>query len=436
MKKLNLTRRDLIKSSAALGIVPAAGLLTACETMAKHHGGKHKPHVVVVGGGFGGATCARYLKKYQPDLKVTLIEPKKTYTTCPGSNWYLAGLTSFDSITHDYSNLASLGINVVHDWVTGVDPESKSVSLKGGSRLKYTKLVISPGIDFRWDSIEGYGPKDVDSVPHAWQAGSQTKLLYDQIRAMPNGGTFIICPPPNPFRCPPGPYERVSMVADYFKKHKPKSKIIILDAKDKFSKMPLFMQGWQELYGDMIEWIGASDGGKIQSVDVANKTVTTTEGETFKADVLNVIPAQKAGKLAFDAGLTNDKGWCPVNQQTFESSIHKDVYVIGDASIAGKMPKSGHSANSQGKLCAGAIVSALNGWEAPNPKLANTCYSLVARDYGISVVAVYQYDGKLMNKVKGAGGVTPLNAPASQFLAEATYARGWYKSITHDTWRG
>jgi len=159
-------------------------------------------------------------------------------------------------------------------------------SLKGGSRLKYTKLVISPGIDFRWDSIEGYGPKDVDSVPHAWQAGSQTKLLYDQIRAMPNGGTFIICPPPNPFRCPPGPYERVSMVADYFKKHKPKSKIIILDAKDKFSKMPLFMQGWQELYGDMIEWIGASDGGKIQSVDVANPTLTTTEGEKFKADVL------------------------------------------------------------------------------------------------------------------------------------------------------
>lgn len=432
MKNLKLSRRNLIKLSGVAAASASLSSLTACASM----GGKgNRKEVVIVGGGFGGATCAKYLKKYDPSIHVTLVEAKKSYTTCPGSNWYLAGLTSFDSITHDYDALATEhGIKVVHDWVTGVDAAGKKVTLKSGKSLSYDKLVVSPGIDFRWETIEGYGPEDVDKVPHAWQAGPQTELLYQQIREMPNGGTFVICPPPNPFRCPPGPYERVSMVADYFKKHKPNSKIIILDAKDKFSKMPLFMQGWQDLYGDMIEWIGASDGGKIKHVDVATKTVTTTEGEKFKADVLNVIPAQKAGKLAFEAGLTNDKGWCPVNQKTFESTIHKDVYVIGDSSIAGKMPKSGHSANSQGKLCAAAIASAYAGQSMPSPKLANTCYSLVARDYGISVVAIYQFDGKIMNKVKGAGGVTPKDAAPAQFLAEATYAKGWYKSISTDTW--
>ena len=432
--KTRITRRQLIKTSAVAAALPAGAVLTGCQTLPANAKGAH---VVVIGGGFGGATAAKYIRRYDSNIKVTLIEPKKTYTTCPGSNWYLAGLTSFESITHDYSALATKhGINIVHDYVTGIDPTAKQVTLKSGQRLSYDKLVVSPGIDFRWDTLEGYGPDDVDKVPHAWQAGPQTKLLYDQIRAMPNGGTFVICPPPNPFRCPPGPYERVSMVADYCKKHKPRSKIIVLDAKDKFSKMALFQQGWQDLYGDMIEWLGASDGGKIKSVDVANRSVTTVDDEVFKADVLNVIPAQKAGKLAFDAGLTNETGWCPVNQQTFESTIHRDIHVIGDASIAGKMPKSGHSANSQGKLCAAAIVTALNGWEMPNPKLANTCYSLVASNHGISVVAVYQFDGKIMNKVKGAGGVTPLDAPQGQYLAEATFARGWYKSITHDIWRG
>jgi len=432
MKNLKIARRNLIKLSSVAVASASLGSLTACASTSTK---KKKKEVIIIGGGFGGASCAKYLKKYDATAKVTLIEPKTSYTTCPGSNWYLAGLTSFESITHSYQALASEhGIEVVHDWVTGVDTASKTVTLKSGKKLSYEKLVVSPGIDFRWDTIEGYGPESVEQVPHAWQAGPQTQLLYKQIREMPNGGTFVICPPPNPFRCPPGPYERVSMIADYFKKHKPKSKIIILDAKDKFSKMPLFMQGWQDLYGDMIEWIGASDGGKIQKLDVANKTVITTEGEKFKADVLNVIPAQKAGKLAFDMGLTNDKGWCPVNQKTFESTIHKDVYVIGDASIAGKMPKSGHSANSQGKLCAAAIVSSFAGEAMSTPKLANTCYSLVASDYGISVVAVYQFDGKIMNKVKGAGGVTPKDSEPSQFLAEATYAKGWYKSIAKDTW--
>ena len=431
--KNSITRRNFIKLSATTAA--SASLLTnltACASNPRYES-KNK-NVVIIGGGFGGATCAKYLKKYDPSIQVTLIEIKKHYTTCPGSNWYLAGLVDFNTITHSYAALEKDGIRVVRDWVTAVDTDSKKITLKSGKSLGYDKLVVAPGIDFRWETIEGYGPDDVDKVPHAWQAGPQTQLLYQQLREMPNGGTFIICPPPNPFRCPPGPYERVSMVADYFKKHKPKSKIIILDAKDKFSKMPLFMQGWQDLYGDMIEWIGASDGGKIKRVDVATKTVTTVDGDTFKADVLNVIPAQKAGKLAFDMGLTNDSGWCPVNQQTFESSIIKDVYVIGDASIAGKMPKSGHSANSQGKLCAAAIVSAYAGQPAPTPKLANTCYSLIASNYGISVVAVYQYNGKIMSSIKGAGGVTPKDADMNQFLAEATYARGWYKSITADTW--
>lgn len=434
MKQIQFSRRNLIKTAGAGSLAAVTATTIGCAgTQTKTASNAKK--VVIIGGGFGGATCAKYLKRYAPEADVTLVEVKKSYTTCPGSNWYLAGLVSFDTITHSYVNLSQEhGIHVVHDTVTGIDSNAKQVKLKSGKTLSYDKLVVSPGIDFRYELIDGYGPEDIEKVPHAWQAGPQTQILYQQIREMPNGGTFVMCPPPNPFRCPPGPYERVSMIADYFKKHKPNCKIIILDAKDKFSKMPLFMQGWQDNYGDMIEWIGASDGGKIKSVDVATKTVTTTEDEVFKADVLNVIPAQKAGKLAFDAGLTNDSGWCPVDQKTFESTLKKDIYVIGDSSIAGKMPKSGHSANSQGKLCAAAIATALHNQPAPTPKLANTCYSLVASNYGISVVAVYQYDGKIMNKVKGAGGVSPKDANPSFYAMEATYARGWYQSISEDTW--
>ncbi|NPA72126.1 MAG: FAD-dependent oxidoreductase [Gammaproteobacteria bacterium] len=437
MKKLN--RRAVIKAVAVSSVaVPVASSLTGCVTDGVKSQTEANPagsniRVVVIGGGFGGTSCAKYLKRFDGNIEVTLVEPKKTYMTCPGSNWYLAGLTDAKSITHDYTSLSDIhGVNVVHQRVSNIDAAAKSVSLEDGTILGYDRLVVSPGIDFKYEMIEGYSEADVDKIPHAYQAGPQTELLYKQIREMKQGGTFVIAPPPNPFRCPPGPYERVSMIADYFKKNNPTAKIIVLDSKNKFSKQKLFQEGWDALYGDMIEWIPAIDGGVVTKVDVATKTVYS-EYETIKADVINLIPPQKAGKLAFDAGLTKGD-WCPINQETFESTIHRGIYVIGDSSIAGKMPKSGHSAASQGKMCAAAMVSDIHNWAQPRPKNVNTCYSLVGSDYGISVAAVYELHDGVIGKVKGAGGVSPMGADDAFRKMESNYARGWYKSITADIW--
>ncbi len=436
MNKIN--RRAVLKAAAAIGVtVPFISSLTGCggsEAKLQANPADGQTRVVVVGGGFGGAATAKYLKRFDANIAVTLVEPKETYMTCPGSNWYLAGLTDAKSITHDYKFLTEKhGVDVIHDMVTGVDTKAKTVTLANGSILGYDRLVVSPGIDFKYEMIEGYSADVIDQVPHAYQAGPQTEILYKQIREMKQGGTFVIAPPPNPFRCPPGPYERVSMVAEYFKKHNPTAKIMVMDSKDSFSKQGLFTQGWKQNYGNMIEWIPAIDGGVVTKVDIASKTVYSEYG-TIKADVINLIPAQKAGKLAFTLGLTDESGWCPVNQETFESMIHRGIHVIGDASIAGKMPKSGHSAASQGKMCAAAIVSQVHNWAMPRPKNTNTCYSLVAADYGISVVAVYEMQDGVIGSVEGSGGLSPSDADAAYRKMEADYARGWYKSITTDIW--
>ncbi|BBP46693.1 cytochrome c [Thiosulfatimonas sediminis] len=441
-----LKRRSLIKAMAATGF---GGTLIAAlpgcslpkvpmlgEMGAKTRKAGEPAHVVVIGGGFGGASVAKYLKRFDSSVNVTLIEPKQNYMTCPGSNWYLAGLVDAKFITHNYDALKTKhGVSVIHSMVTKVSPSAMQVTLKDGRVLDYDRLVVSPGIDFNYDAIEGYSEANINDIPHAYQAGPQTEILYKQLREMPQGGTFVMCPPGNPFRCPPGPYERASMVADFFKRENPTAKIVILDAKEKFSKQGLFQEGWAQLYGDMIEWIPASSGGKVLRVDAATKTVFTDFGE-HKADVLNIIPPQKAGKIAFTAGLTNEKGWCPINQKTFESTIHPNIHVIGDSSISGKMPKSGHSAASQGKMCAAAIVSLLNGKDVPVGKNVNTCYSLVSADYGISVAAVYvlNAEGQIVG-VKDAGGVSPKGADTAFRLMEAKYADGWYKAIAMDLWK-
>jgi len=287
----------------------------------------------------------------------------------------------------------------------------------------------SPGIGFRWDAIAGMTEAAAQTIPHAWKAGPQTALLKKQLGAMRNGGVFIIVAPPNPFRCPPGPYERAAQVAFYLKRHKPKSKVLVLDAKDAFSKQALFIEGWKRNYGDMIEWVGAAGGGAIEAIDPKTRVLTGAV-EKFKGDVVNLIPAQKAATLAATAGLTDASGWCPVNQQTFESSLHPGVYVIGDATIAGAMPKSGYAANTQAKVAAAAIVAALNGQGAPEPSYLNTCYSILAPDYGISVAGVYQLkDGKIVD-VPGAGGLSPLNADARTRAIEVQFALGWFRNIT------
>ena len=396
--------------------------------------GSPSARVIVVGGGFGGATCAKYLNMFDPALSITLIEPSKRFKTCPFSNAVLSGFQNIESISYGYQAHEKRGINVVHDKVTQIDASNKTVVLSGGEKLSYDKLVLSPGIDFKWDLVEGMQASDANTIPHAWQGGPQTTLLKNQLVSMRNGGTIIIAPPGNPFRCPPGPYERVSLIAHYLKQHKPKSKILILDAKSKFSKQALFMQGWEKLYPGMIEWVAAEKGGRIDEIDVKNNIIHTELGSQHKADVINFIPPQKAGLIAHTAGLTNSDGWCPVNQRTFESKMQSDIHIIGDASIAGKMPKSGFAANSQGKVCAAAIVSSVHGKAMPEPSYVNTCYSLVSPDYGISVAAVYRYSNdRGIYKVKGSGSVSPKDADKVFRQQEARYAKGWYDSITSDS---
>ena len=391
-------------------------------------------HVVVIGGGFGGATAARYLRQLAPQLRVTLVEPAARFYTCPFSNLYLAGLRSWESIGHSYDGLRKAGVHVVHARADHVLTDTRRVLLSNGQALSYDKLVLSPGVDMRWNALEGYDEAASQLAPHAWKAGPQTQLLKKQLEAMPDGGKFVMVIPANPFRCPPGPYERAAMVAHYLKQHKPKSKILLLDDKDAFSKQGLFIQGWKALYGDMIEWVKQSDDGKVTRVDTKNLEVETAFGTKHKADVLNVIPPQKAGFIADRAGVTDASGWVPVKAESFESSKVPNVYVLGDATIAAPMPKSGFAANTQGKVAAAAIAAELTGQPLPAASYANTCYSLIGNDYGISVAGVYRaQEGKLI-EVPNSGGVSPLDGNAAFRKAEADYGSAWYKAISTDIW--
>src|SRR5690606_5757874 len=388
--------------------------------------------VIVVGGGFGGATAAKYIKRRNPAIDVTLIEPAKTYYTCPFTNLYFGGLRTFEQQGHGSDELRSLGVKVIHDFASGVDAGSRKVTLANGETLAYDKLLLSPGIDFRWNALEGYDEAASHRAPHAWKAGEQTRLLKQQLEAMPDGGTFLMVAPANPFRCPPGPYERISMVAHYLKHNKPKSKILVLDAKDAFSKQGLFQAGWKRFYGDLIEWVPLAKDGKVVRVDAATLTVESEFGQTHKADVLNVIPPQKAGAIAEIAGVTNESGWVPVKHQTFESELVPDIYVVGDATVAAPMPKSGFSANAQAKVAAAAIVNALAGKPPAEASFANTCYSLIAPDYGISVAHTYLLkDGKI---AEASGGVSPADADDAFRKLEAEYGESWYKAIALDAW--
>ncbi len=422
----NLHRRTVLRSALA----GAASL--ALPAIVRARAGA--AHVVVVGGGFGGATAARYLKAQAPQVRVTLVEPAERFYTCPFSNLYLAGLRSFESIGHGYDGLRKAGVEVVHARAEDVDAAARSVRLSTGQTLHYDKLVLSPGVDMRWGALEGYDEAAAQHAPHAWKAGPQTRLLRQQMEAMEDGGTFVMAIPANPFRCPPGPYERAAMVAHYFKQHKPRSKILLLDNKDAFSKQGLFLQGWKALYGDMIEWVRQSDDGQVVRVDARQRVVETAFGTKHQASVLNVIPPQKAGFIADRAGVTDASGWVPVQPESFASAQVPHVYVLGDATIAAPMPKSGFAANTQGKLAAAAIAAELTGRALPTASLANTCYSLVGTDYGISVTGVYQAQAGKLIEMPGSGGVSPLQADAGFRKAEAIYGAAWYQAISTDIW--
>ena len=392
--------------------------------------GHAKPRVVVIGGGAGGATAARYIAKdSEGAIDVTLIEPSRTYFTCFFSNLYLGGFKEIDDLGHTYGALAAKhGINVVHDWAIDVDRDAKTVSLAGGDTLPYDKLVLSPGIDFVDGSGEGWSLAAQNALPHAYKGGSQTELLRAQIEAMPEGGVFAMVAPPNPDRCPPGPYERISMVAHQLKAKNPTAKILVADPKPKFSKQSLFEEGWAKHYSGMVDVIGEDFGGGSVSVDPVAMTITI-DGEETAVAACNVIPAMKAGRIAEIAGVT-DGNWAPVNAVDMSSKADPDVYVLGDASQQGDMPKSGYSANSQAKVCANAVRGALTGSRVFPAKFSNTCWSLIDTNDGVKVGATYEATDEKIAKVDGFISQTGENAD----LRQATYeeSEGWYAGITAD----
>jgi sulfide dehydrogenase [flavocytochrome c] flavoprotein chain len=417
MTARHTSRRHFLKAAAA------GAVLLPLPAIAQGAG-----RIVVVGGGFAGATCARFVKRIEPRLDVTLVEASPIFTACPFSNAVIAGLRELKAQQFGYDKVAADHVAVHIAAATAVDPQGRSVTLSHGGRLAYDRLVLAPGIDMRWGRLPGYTEAAAERMPHAWKAGEQTLLLRRQLEAMPDGGTVVMSVPANPIRCPPGVYERASLIAYYLKTKKPKSKLIILDAKDTFSQQRLFQNSWKEFYPNL-QWIPLSEGGNVASVEVEAMTLVT-DFDRYKADVANVIPPQRAGRIAEAAGVADRTGWCPIDQVSFESKLQPGIHVIGDASIAGAMPKSAFSANCQAKVCAAAVVKLLAGGAPAEPRLLNTCYSLVEPGYGISVANVYKLSNGQLADVDGAGGISPPDAPREFRAAEAEFGDAWFKTIT------
>ena len=417
---MEFNRRAFLGSAAATAGVLAAPMVRA----------QGKPRVVVIGGGAGGATAARYIAKDSAGaIDVTLVEPSRTYYTCYFSNLYLGGFRTMESLGHSYGTLAAAyGINVVHDWAIGVDRDAKTVTLAGGATLPYDRLILSPGIDFVDGAVEGWGVSAQNAMPHAYKAGSQTELLKAQVLAMPQGGTFAMVAPPNPYRCPPGPYERVSMVAHLLKQTNPTAKILIADPKESFSKQGLFEEGWNAHYAGMIERVGPDFGGAVVAVDPVAMTLSI-DGVVNSVDVCNVIPAMKAGRIAEIAGIT-EGNWAPVNAADMSSKMDENIHVLGDAAAQGDMPKSGFSANSQAKVCANAVRGALTGSTIFPARFANTCWSLIAPNDGVKVGATYEATDEKIASVAGFVSATG----ESDEVRQATYQEsiGWYDGIVSD----
>jgi NADPH-dependent 2,4-dienoyl-CoA reductase/sulfur reductase-like enzyme len=425
-----MQRRQFVQTLGAGSALGAAGLMSGCASMG---GGASIGKVVVVGGGYGGATAAKYLRLFsEGTVDVTLVEPNDNFVSCPISNLVVGGFKTIADVTTPYSNLqARHGVKVVKDMVTAIDPAKKVVRLASGGELPYDRVIVSPGIDFMWENLPGMASAAAkDKVLHAWKAGAQTVALRKQLEAMPDGGVYALSIPQAPYRCPPGPYERACMVAAYFKKAKPKSKVIIFDANDDVqSKKGLFMKAWSDHYKNIIEY---RPKHKVVDVDAATNTLKFEFNEDFKAGVANVLPDMRAGDIAVKTGLaTANKRWCEIDWQTHESVAVKNVHILGDAlQIAPLMPKSGHMANQHGKTCAAAVVSLLQGKAPPAlPLYANTCYSFVTDEDVVHVASVHRYDAekKTMLVVPGSGGVS---SAASEL--EGRYAHAWARNIWAD----
>jgi NADPH-dependent 2,4-dienoyl-CoA reductase/sulfur reductase-like enzyme len=421
MKARRTNRRRFLQKASATAVAAAF----ARPMLAWGAGAR----VVVIGGGFGGASCARALKRLDQSLQVTLVEANPVYTALPLSNAVIAGLRGLNEQQFRYDGLRSAGIHIVLARATNIDTQARTVVVSDGAKLGYDKLVVSPGIDFRWGTIAGYDEAASQTIPHAWKGAEQLDLLRRQLEAMEDGGVVAISVPVNPARCPPAPYERASLIAHYLKTKKPRSKVIVIDAKESFTMQKLFESAWKALYPGLIEWISVSVGGSLSSIDVASRTLST-DFDKYRAAVANIIPPQKAGALGGLAGAVDRTGWCPVDPTTFASKLQNDVHVVGDAALAGAMPRSASAAHSQAEICAAAIVRSLTDAPQASPTLTSSCYSLLAPDYAISQLGRFHVaDGQY---AEGAGDVviSAMDAPAPVRREEAEKGQAWYRSLT------
>jgi sulfide dehydrogenase [flavocytochrome c] flavoprotein subunit len=414
----------------SLGLGCGGLLLGACKDTPGKASDLSKARVIVAGGGFAGMNAARALKRISPELQVTLIERYPIYMCCPGSNRVIAGMASIDSLAHDIgTGPEKMGIQVMIGTITGINGDRKHITLADGSSLPFDRLIMAPGMDLRWDAIEGYDEAASTLIPHAWKAGEQTLLLRRQIRSLRRGGTVVITVPDNPYRCPPGPYERASLMAHYLKTHNPRAKILILDAKTRFSKQRAFSHAWKTLYPGMVEWVSSEHEGQIDHIDTRHRVVNT-EFNKHPADVLNVIPPQRAGKLVTLADLQDETGWCPVDPLSFESTKIPGIHIIGDACIATPMPKSAFSAQSQARACASAVVELLSGQVPTPPRLINHCFSFVDAERAISVTGVYGYQPSTRALEMLSSGET---APDDDWAQEGIYATDGYELMIQET---
>jgi NADPH-dependent 2,4-dienoyl-CoA reductase/sulfur reductase-like enzyme len=421
---MKLNRRGFIAGASALAGASVFGVPAVL--------GQGKARVVVIGGGAGGATVAKYVARDGGEaIEVTLVEPLKEYATCFFSNLYLGGFRKYEDNVHSYDALASkYGVTIQQQMATGVDRDKREVTLADGTVLPYDRLVVSPGIELKFDSVPGYSEAAAEKMPHAWKPGAQTKLLKSMIDAVPDGGLVVMLAPPNPYRCPPGPYERVSMMAHQFKSTgRGNCKIIVIDPKDKFSKQGVFQPAWEKYYPGMIEWFSPMIHGGVKSIDPDTNQVVT-DFETYKADLVNVIPAQKAGRIATDAGLANDGGYCPIEAATMKSTADPNVYVVGDACIPGDMPKSAFAANSQAKVAAMSIRAELTDARTFPARFANTCWSLIETDDCVKVGGRYEATAEKIAQTEGfVSQPTDTAAIRAQNYQESL---GWYAGITAD----
>jgi NADPH-dependent 2,4-dienoyl-CoA reductase/sulfur reductase-like enzyme len=424
MRKIQtVSRRAVLK----FGAVASAAAVFPAPSIAQS-----APKVVVIGGGFGGANCARALNALNPSCSVTLVVDGETYTAFPLSNAVLADLRPLTAQQFGYEKIAEAGVEIAAGRVTGLDPRAKTVRLGDGHSLPYDRLVIAPGIDVKFDAIKGYSEAAAEVMPHAWTNGAQVTLLARQLDAMPDGGVVVISAPVAPLRCPLGPYERASMIAYFLKSRKPKAKLIVLDSKDSFIMQRQFEAAWAELYPGLIEWVSLSQGGNVIEVDVASKTLIT-DFESYKADVSNVIPPQRAAQITSTAGVADRTGWCPVDPITFESQLVPNIHVIGDAAIAGAMPKAASAASAEGKICAKAITELLQGKAPQASELGSSCYSLIAPDVALAIAGTYRPAGGQFMEVEGTGASTPVDAAPAQRAQEARSANAWFAATTNET---